>query len=674
MRAPLRLPVALIVAAFALCAFTTSAFAAAPSNDNFASAVVLEDGINVAIESPLTDATREVDEPIVLGADTDHTVWFRWKATQNGTLRASTCEAEGDGTAGLSVAIYTGSTVSGLSSADAGTENCGPVSDNARAQTSVTAGQSYFIQVGMPTATVNAGAYLALDFATGPPANDNFADAQTLGSTLPQTATTNNSLATTEVGEFEVEPDSNTQSVWFKWTADENALVALDTCASPNRLWNPDSRISVFTEGITPALGDLDQLASNDDGCGNNNYMSYSAFSATAGTTYWLRLTNYSLQYGSTYNLRLRKVGGLANIALPRIQDNGAFSLPVTLAGETGRWDSLESISYTYAWERCDLNGENCETVAGASSNSLALGAGDVDHTFRIVVTASDADENQTVRSAVSRPLSESPANDNIASATDLVSAFPTSVNDDNYLAGTETDELGPSGYYANQTVWYRWTAPSTENVYVDLCDNTGRPDNDPNFTLGVFTGDDTIAGSTRVSATTYGCGVPGRPRLTLAATAGTTYRIQVGSLSAMGSFRLSIRKVPVAAVPIAAPADPLPAFTLKKLGTVKPKKGKVNLKKLSVTCGATATGNCAGSLTIKSAKKKVNGKTVKSVSQTFKVKVAPGKKLGTSYKLNKKLLNALKSAKKLKATVTVKLGAPGFSQKTASTGVTFKT
>jgi hypothetical protein len=670
MRLSFRLTFALLIAVVATTAFATSAFAAAPPNDNFANATAFVDGSRAGKDVSFTDATREPGEPTVAGSDTDHTVWFKWKATANGLMRPSTCAENSDATDGASLAVYSGGAVSSLTNLVGDHENC-PIGSNAiTGAVAVSAGQTYFIQVGAASSVTSGGLLLSVDFNTAVPANDYFADAQTLDPGLPQTLSYDNGLATEQIGEPDSDGDSWTNSVWFKWTPTTSQDVAIDTCGSNHLLWEPDSRLAIYTAPGVPAVNALTQLTSNDDGCGGNSYLSYVSFAAVSGTTYWIRQVNYWTRYGSPYKLHLHAVGALTNITPPVVENQGAPKITGKFEANTGKWDSSQGINYTYQWIRCDRRGANCADVAGQTTDEIALAADDLGHTFRVRVTADDSVTQQTITSAASLPVDDIPTNDLIANATDLGSAATVSLDDDNYLSDMETDEQRAIPT-ASSSVWYRWTAPTSAVYAIDVCADTGLEDSFGDFTVAAFTGDGTIPGSTLVAGSETGCATPGHARITINATAGTTYRIQVATaLNNYGPFHLAIGL----ANPLSPPADPFPAFKLVKFGTIKPSKsGKINLKKLKLTCGPTATGPCTGSLTIKTAKTKVKGKTIKSTSQKFKLSVKPGKSVGTSYKLNSKVLGALKKAKKLKATVTVELGAPGFSKKSGKTSLTLK-
>lgn len=62
-----------------------------------------------------------------------------------------------------------------------------------------------------------------------------------------------------------------------------------------------------------------------------------------------------------------------------------------TLSASTGRWSGTTPLQYTYAWLRCDQNGNHCGTISGATSSSYALTADDVAYRIRVSVTARNA-------------------------------------------------------------------------------------------------------------------------------------------------------------------------------------------------------------------------------------------------------------------------------------------
>jgi len=60
------------------------------------------------------------------------------------------------------------------------------------------------------------------------------------------------------------------------------------------------------------------------------------------------------------------------------------------LTASSGSWTGSPS-SYAYQWEDCNGSGKNCSDIPGATGASYQLSAGDVGHTIRVLVKASNA-------------------------------------------------------------------------------------------------------------------------------------------------------------------------------------------------------------------------------------------------------------------------------------------
>src|SRR5882724_46331 len=114
-------------------------------------------------------------------------------------------------------------------------------------------------------APIGIFAWLSLGPATGnaQPANDNWANAQTL-SGVWASATNDNSGATPEPGEPSHAGFPATNSLWYKWTAPSDGEVTLDTIGSGFGQLQPifDTVVAVY-DGTNVAT--LRQVAANDD-------------------------------------------------------------------------------------------------------------------------------------------------------------------------------------------------------------------------------------------------------------------------------------------------------------------------------------------------------------------------------------------------------------------------
>jgi hypothetical protein len=88
-----------------------------------------------------------------------------------------------------------------------------------------------------------------------------------------------------------------------------------------------------------------------------------------------------------------------ANTSSPTV--TGTAQQGQTLTATTGTWTGDTPITYTFQWQRCDVQGATCGAIAGAASQTYAVGAGDVGGTLRVAVTATNATNTS---SAVSGP------------------------------------------------------------------------------------------------------------------------------------------------------------------------------------------------------------------------------------------------------------------------------
>jgi hypothetical protein len=93
------------------------------------------------------------------------------------------------------------------------------------------------------------------------------------------------------------------------------------------------------------------------------------------------------------------------NSAAPGILAPGGVSGGGLLSAQVGAWSAPSGagpISYSYQWEDCDAHGNDCQPIVGAQSSAYAPTSGDVGHTLRLIVTASDDDGSAQAASAPS--------------------------------------------------------------------------------------------------------------------------------------------------------------------------------------------------------------------------------------------------------------------------------
>lgn len=77
------------------------------------------------------------------------------------------------------------------------------------------------------------------------------------------------------------------------------------------------------------------------------------------------------------------------NTSAPTI--SGSPVVGQALKASPGSWQSQGSLTYTYQWERCDAQGNNCSAIGGATDQTYTVQAADVGDTLRVVVTAHDS-------------------------------------------------------------------------------------------------------------------------------------------------------------------------------------------------------------------------------------------------------------------------------------------
>jgi hypothetical protein len=86
------------------------------------------------------------------------------------------------------------------------------------------------------------------------------------------------------------------------------------------------------------------------------------------------------------------------NTAAPTI--GGTPEVGQTLTASNGTFTSDTTPSYTYQWQGCDTQGNNCASIAGATSQTYPVQSADVGKTLRVIVTARNASGATSATSA----------------------------------------------------------------------------------------------------------------------------------------------------------------------------------------------------------------------------------------------------------------------------------
>jgi hypothetical protein len=184
----------------------------------------------------------------------------------------------------------------------------------------------------------------------------------------------------------------------------------------------------------------------------------------------------------------------------------------------------------------------------------------------------------------------------------------------------------------------------------------------------------DVIAGFYKVRVEKAGCHAPGAAGIPTVETAVMTIPPPVTNLD------IRLQCDPAVAPISVLPAKPRPRISLRLPAGVTLKVGKdgrVKFKTAAVDCPAGAEGSCAADIavTVPPPKKKKAGKSAAKALKVGagKLTIAPGKSAAVEAKLSKSGLALLTRLKRLKATVTVKVAAPGTDGGSGSFRATLK-
>ena len=398
--------------------------------------------------------------------------------------------------------------------------------------------------------------------AAAPPANDNFASAQTITGTNVNVAGTN-FQATKQTGEPNHDFETGGASVWYSWTAPSTAAVKLDTCDA-----NFYSVLAVYTGS---AVNGLTRVASNSFSATCDQGSSL-AFHAVSGTTYKIAVDGNTFGGGEpadtgNFDLILKLATTPANdnfaaaqVILSQAENaiEGSNAAATKQAGEPDHalsepggasvWYSwVAPVTGTFQIDVCSADFHALLAVyTGNALNSLTqIAAPGIcflsfhatqGTTYRIAVDG-HTESGQPVEIGgfiLYTHLTAPPPNDDFAYAQ-TVSGANIHVTGDNFDATWEPGE--PSGFAAGPiySVWYSWTAPVSGQATIDACAS------DFDTVLTVFTGS-SLGTLSRVASNddASNCGFGGS-KLILNVNGGTTYKIAIDGYYEQGDIDLKL-------------------------------------------------------------------------------------------------------------------------------------
>ncbi|HZQ48360.1 MAG TPA: PPC domain-containing protein, partial [Verrucomicrobiae bacterium] len=130
------------------------------------------------------------------------------------------------------------------------------------------------------------------------PANDLFDNSIDLGGTATGTTNGSNLGATAEAGEPDHadNPGGPYSSVWYQWTAGNDAVLEFDTEGSD---FDTEIAVYAYTGTDVAAVTNLTLIAQNEDVDFPNDLASKVTFTVTAGTTYYIAVDGYQGSQGN---------------------------------------------------------------------------------------------------------------------------------------------------------------------------------------------------------------------------------------------------------------------------------------------------------------------------------------------------------------------------------------
>jgi hypothetical protein len=458
--------------------------------DNFADVVSIV-GFGFNISTTNATATQEPTEPLHARNPGGKSIWFEWLAPATGLASIDTAGSNYDSL----LAIYTGEELGDLVEI-VSNNNVSGADPTSRVQFIATEGTLYLIAIDgnfdSGSGTTDAG-QIDLNLSLFP-SNDNFDRPAPIG-TGSFNFTGFNFNASKELGEPNHGGNAGGSSIWWKWEAQTDVLVSVDTAGSRRINGDPvDTLLAVYT-GET--LNTLTLLGENDD-YSSPDGASQISFVASAGETYYFAVDGIS-------------TGGEADqgsiaFNFVQIETNNLFSSPSTIVGydpgvifgsnegadkETDEPDHGGDAGGSFVWWSwvapqtgpVSISTEDSvidtllAVYTGQSIGGLNLIAENDDSSDGVVSSRVDFNGVQGTeyqiavdgKGGVTGGLQvhlKTPANDDFADAITLTGPEVEIVSH-NFETTIEVGEPNHIQESAGRSVWWTWTAPKDGRVTV---------------------------------------------------------------------------------------------------------------------------------------------------------------------------------------------------------------
>jgi hypothetical protein len=405
-----------------------------------------------------------------------------------------------------------------------------------------------------------------------PPANDNFANRQDLGSTLTPSASGSNVDATKEPGEPNHQNDFGGASIWFGWTPPATGLYRLTSCTSDFH-----NLFSIYSGSTLSALGN--EFPGIGPNCSSAYNPAFYGLSGTKGHELKIAIDgergfsgpaegSISFSYAPTDDIFAASTNLGNSTTASATQYIGGYSKE---PGEPDHAGNSGGHSAWYSWTApnsgrylVDLCGSDFDTLLGiytgaavdsltpVTSNDDACGS-PFDRS-RLAFTPTAGTTYRIAVDGATRPFANPAIGtldlkitrvlaDAFADAQDLGNGTSVTATGTNLGASKESGEPNHGGNVGGASIWYGWTAPQTDTVTIDTCGSA------INTLLGVYTGS-AVNNLTAVADNDDVCGIGSA--VTFAASAGTTYWIAVDGFKhpsltspSQGSFGLHLNVGP---------------------------------------------------------------------------------------------------------------------------------
>jgi serine protease AprX len=203
------------------------------------------------------------------------------------------------------------------------------------------------------------------------------------------------------------------------------ALIGSEPFSGP--LGEPDGDLTVGgSPGETSLNADVDELAVYDRplsladirghywGCrgfAGGTSASYTAAAGDVGYRLRIRVTAANSAGSSSWaSLVTAPVTAKPPVSTSKPSILGTVEEGQTVTAANGRWEGTSPISFTYEWERCDVNGASCDDIWNANAAGYKVRSYDVGKTIRVRVFAHNPGGTRSAVSSTSVKVPGLPA------------------------------------------------------------------------------------------------------------------------------------------------------------------------------------------------------------------------------------------------------------------------